>query len=443
MGKIFLKCSFCIKCLILFFLFTIPCSIFTLQAQTWSDIGSGVNSSVNAITVYKGDIIAGGVFDSAGGHRASSIAEWDGAKWDSIELGIKGNVLALAVLNDSILFVGGSFNHAEVFLVNNIAQWDGSHWTFVGPGVLDTISALCTFGGNLIIGGTINYAGNQPVNNVAVWNGATYSTLDSGFNKSVKALLVYNGNLIAGGTFDSTGNKIAKSIAQWNGTSWSPMGQGMNGPVYALCAYNGYLIAGGSFDSAGGKPALNIALWDGASWSPLANGIGGSCTSLLQYNGSLIACSSTANYIGQWSVPSWSNLSSGLNGQANCLTVFNGNLVVGGKFTTAGGSPADNIAQWTGDLGVNDVEDTGEKLSVYPNPSTGVFTIQFNKEELSAKNTIQIYDMLGDKIYSKGLKISDFKSLVDISNQSSGIYLYRVTSEDGNIVKTGKISIQK
>ncbi len=446
MKKIFLNCNFRIKSSILFFLFTIPCSIFTIHAQTWSDVGSGLSSSVNAVAVYQSKIIAGGFFDSAGGNRANNIAQWNGVKWDSIELGIKGTVLAMTVVDDSLLYVGGSFTVAGYFSVNNLARWDGVYWTPVGSGVFDTVSALCAYNGNLIIGGTINTAGGEPINNVAVYDAALafpYSTLDSGLNNSVKALLVYNGNLIAGGTFDSAGNKAAKRIAQWNGTSWSSIGQGMNGPVFALCIYNGYLIAGGSFDSAGGKPALNIALWDGSSWSPIGNGIGGSCTSLIQYNGALIACSSTANYIGQWGASCWSNLGLGLNGQANCLTIFNGNLVVGGNFTTAGGSPADDIAQWTGDLGVNNVKDTGGIVNVYPNPCNGIFTIQFNKAELGAKNTIQIYNMLGDKIYSEGLKNTGYKSLIDISSQPSGIYLYRVASEAGNIITTGKISIQK
>ena len=447
MREIFFNGNFKMKSYLIFLLFTIPCSIFTLHAQTWSNIGSGLNSSVNALAIYENNIIAGGFFDSAGGYSANRIAKWDGTKWDSIKIGVNGKVLALAVINDTLLYVGGSFNYAfnsgTPLGVNNIAQWSGGLLSAVSQGVEDTVSALCAYNGNLIIGGTINNAGGKPVNNVAVFDGANFSTLDSGFNNSVKALLVYNGNLIAGGTFDSTGNKIAKSIAQLNGTSWSPLGQGMNGPVYALCTYNGYLIAGGSFDSAGGKPALNIALWDGASWSPIGSGIGGSCTSLFQYNSSLIAGSSVANYIGRWNGASWSNLASGLNGQANCLTIFDGNLIVGGEFSTAGGRPADNIAQWSGDLGVNDIIDTGEIVSVYPNPCAGDFTIQFNNEKLSVKNTIQIYNMLGDKIYSKELKSTDFKSSVDISNHSSGIYLYRVTSEEGNLVATGKISIQK
>lgn len=46
--------------------------------------------------------------------------------------------------------------------------------------------------------------------------------------------------------------------------------------------------------------------------------------------------------------PSWSSLGSGTNDEISAIVVHNGFLVVGGKFTTAGGEPANYIARWNG-----------------------------------------------------------------------------------------------
>src|SRR4030095_271250 len=59
---------------------------------------------------------------------------------------------------------------------------------------------------------------------------------------------------------------------------------------------------------------------------------------------------------------------SGVDGTVSALTVYNDNLIAGGDFTTAGGNPASNIAQWDGsswsalDSGTNDAVDA---LTVY------------------------------------------------------------------------------
>src|SRR5262249_2741560 len=60
------------------------------------------------------------------------------------------------------------------------------------------------------------------------------------------------------------------------------------------------------------------------------------------------------NAIAQWDGTTWSALDSGMSlaDTVYALTVFNDEsgsaLYVGGTFTTAGGSPAHNVAQWDG-----------------------------------------------------------------------------------------------
>jgi hypothetical protein len=55
-----------------------------------------------------------------------------------------------------------------------------------------------------------------------------------------------------------------------------------------------------------------------------------------------------ANYIAQWNGSSWSALGSGMNNWVNALAVSGNTLYAGGYFGTAGGVAANCIAQWNG-----------------------------------------------------------------------------------------------
>lgn len=90
-------------------------------------------------------------------------------------------------------------------------------------------------------------------------------------------------------------------------------------------------------------------------------------------------------------------------------------------------------------LGVPSVNSTIAKqsISVYPNPTNGIFTI-----ELSGKNSryfVEIYNVLGEKVYSNYHIVKSSNYRIDLSSQSSGVYFYRVLNENGSLVGEGKI----
>jgi N-acetylneuraminic acid mutarotase len=81
-------------------------------------------------------------------------------------------------------------------------------------------------------------------------------------------------------------------------------------------------------------------------------------------------------------------------------------------------------------------------ISVYPNPSNGQFNLQITNYEVGIKN-IEVYNILGEKVYSNPFAIHNSQFTIDLSSQPSGIYLYRVMAEDGNLIGEGKLVIQK
>ncbi len=76
-------------------------------------------------------------------------------------------------------------------------------------------------------------------------------------------------------------------------------------------------------------------------------------------------------------------------------------------------------------------------INLYPNPNNGVFTINFKNPD--AKKIIEIYNVLGIKVYSANLGTE--KTEIDLNTENKGIYFYQLKSEN-EIISTGKIIIE-
>ncbi len=76
----------------------------------------------------------------------------------------------------------------------------------------------------------------------------------------------------------------------------------------------------------------------------------------------------------------------------------------------------------------------GEALLIYPNPSSGIFTIEsslLNQQE----NEILVLSINGEKLYRKKIKTTTGKIDVDISHLAAGIYILRVGEFVRKVVK--------
>lgn len=74
-------------------------------------------------------------------------------------------------------------------------------------------------------------------------------------------------------------------------------------------------------------------------------------------------------------------------------------------------------------------------ISIYPNPSKGVFLI---KSE-TIISTIEIANVLGEKIYS--IEANSDKIEIDLSNQPKGVYFYLIQN-DRKVLNTGKMIME-
>jgi hypothetical protein len=93
-----------------------------------------------------------------------------------------------------------------------------------------------------------------------------------------------------------------------------------------------------------------------------------------------------------------------------------------------------------GPSGIGEITSLDEQINVYPNPSNGQFTFDFNTP---VTGSMDVYNMLGEKVYSETLNIKHSTFNIDLSNNANGIYLYRVITKSGELIGEGKLIIEK
>jgi len=427
---------------VFFLLLALSSSLFT-TAQSWSALGSGTNGVVYAIDTFKNNMYAAGAFDSAGGVSAKYIAKWDGSSWSALGIGTNDTIKALTVYKGNLI-VGGCFTKAGGGAASHIAVWNGSSWSPLGNGLNGNVYALKVFGSNLYAGGAFTNSGGTVVNYIAKWNGVTWSALASGLSGAVLSMDTLKSALYAGGDFLDAGAYTVKYIAKWDGTSWSSLVTGTNANVTNLICYNSHIIALGNFTNAGGFYSVNIAEWDGANWSAVSVG-GADIQASTLYQNDLYIGGITMNKWNSttWTAPLVSTSDTNMSDTIEALSVYNGNLYAGGFFDSAQGVPANHIAKWCDTCtpqAINELKQNTNHIMVYPNPSNGVFTFEVKSEQLRDKSTLEVYNMLGEKVYSNVLH-SAF-TIVDLSNNAKEVYLYRITASKGNLVANGKLLIE-
>ncbi len=84
------------------------------------------------------------------------------------------------------------------------------------------------------------------------------------------------------------------------------------------------------------------------------------------------------------------------------------------------------------DAGVQEINNNASnEVKVYPNPSSGIFTIQVSPSPLrEGTMTAEVYNMLGEKVYSNNFTGTQIQ--FDLTGRPNGLYIYKVVNSDGN-----------
>lgn len=89
-------------------------------------------------------------------------------------------------------------------------------------------------------------------------------------------------------------------------------------------------------------------------------------------------------------------------------------------------------------LAVNKVSDNTPDISVYPNPSHGVFNFTLSNNN----NTYQlkVYNVLGEEVANS--TISSAHNEINLGTQPKGVYIYKVMTETGSPISTGRLVVE-
>lgn len=216
----------------------------TFDGTQWAPLGSVPTTSVTALGVYAGDLVAVGLDPAVPG--SSRVWRWSGTAW--LPLGspgaVNGGVTAMVAYNGELV-IGGSFLTVDGFTVHGLAKWNGTSWSKVGSslvtGVVGFVKAFAVFNGELHVAGNFTQVAGINVNHHAVWNGGGWAP-GAVWNGPIETLAVRIGlsattnYLFAGGAFttvfnQASGTVAAQHVARLQQTTgvWSAVGAGLGG----------------------------------------------------------------------------------------------------------------------------------------------------------------------------------------------------------------------
>jgi hypothetical protein len=232
------------------------------------------SAHIRCVAPYGDSLLIGGVFTAAGGVPGGDVAVWDGTNTHPLGTGIYttqpppvglspdlvAGVHALGSFRGDVV-AGGLFDRTADEVVRNIAVYDGAAWHGLGTGTDDAVTVMATYHDQLYAGGFFTEAGGGLASHLARWDGSDWHPVQGGTDGPVFSMTVYHDRLIVGGVFQVAGGYPARNVAAFDGTRWSPLGSGVDGMVTGLTVIGDDLYLGGDFWEAGGKGADHVARW--------------------------------------------------------------------------------------------------------------------------------------------------------------------------------------
>jgi len=399
------------------------------------NIGTGADSTVSVVYIQSdGKLLVGGNFTSFNGIAANMIVRLnnDGSIDPTFLSGTgfqsstssrwnPGSVNTIVQQTDGKLFIGGSFDDYNGLPINNLVRLNSNgvpDLTFdpgTGPDASVYSMAIQTDGKLLIGGRFFSYNSDVGFTHAFLARIHTNGSLDTIFinNTSIGPInvsfvstisLQSDGKIIVGGNFDNFNVSNAKRIVRLNS-------DGTLDPAFMLNAIDPiiYLEVRATAIQPDGKILVGgIA----PSWS-----------------------SDTINRIvrlnSNGSVDATFNSGTGVNlGDVVAIALQqDGKILIGGDFEAYNGTTRDGLARLqSAPLGVESTLEETAAISVFPNPSNGIFHLQLNEELANA--SITVFDELGNKMPYVTVELDNSQLKIDLTNCEKGVYYVMITRKN-------------
>jgi hypothetical protein len=358
-----------------------------------------VGSSVNSAQLVGNELYFGGMFIGVNGMVRNNLAsinilDQTVTTWNP---NIKGSVNSLCVL-DSNIFIGGNFDKVSdqsrknIALLKRFGNGELLPWNPVCEG---TVSCIYNTNKSILISGNFDSIGGKPRNGIAILNTDFDSAIVNPFfssqldyrSNNVNTVLMKNNIVYAGGTF----------------------------------AYNRAYLAGINVNDTFGKLTLDKNIVES------------------NYKGdtSYIQVFSDTNWTVTNFIDSWLSVlpDSGFgNAKLTIVTAPNMNQINRDalvEVSTGSITKSVLIAQKTFPTALNSVLNKDKQINIYPNPTTGIITIDFDLD--ASQKTIEVFDLLGNLIAE--METTENKYSFNFSPNQKGIYIIKVKIKDQNFVR--------
>ena len=439
------------------------------------DVGGGMSgTAINDLCVYNDRLVAGGLFEYAGGVYCKNVSAWDGAQWSPIGNGL-GSQWDYSVDVRSVcsykgkLFAGGLFNSELISGVDtDLAFWDGNNWNPAIGGPFVYVSCMDSIAEKLYVGVGNCYGVGFP-NSLVYYNDTTWFSTGNGTTQQTNAIEQFRDTLYIGGVFNymynhpgeyygyvgrfdptlipAIYNNLSSQICK--GNSYDFNGQFLTeSGIYndTVTAYSGgdSIIILNLTVNLSSNNSINHSICEGDTYYFNGNYLTLSGTYLDTLNNlntcdSLVTLILTVININPLITSNGDTLIANGNGNVQWYDCDHHQYIIGATnniyiasslgnykaiFSNGNCSDSTDCFYSEGD-GINELKIANCRLQLYPNPVSEKLTI--NSKQSAEK--ILIMDITGRKVFQTNTNTTD----IDVSSLTSGMYLLRVEFKNGDI----------
>lgn len=409
--------------------------------------------------------------------------------WTQIGDDIEGEALndysgySLSLSSDgSLVAIGAQYNNGTGIYAGHVRVYKNTSgtWTQIGDDIdgesgFDYSGAsvsLSSDGLVVAIGAVGNDGSGKEAGHVRVYrtDGNTWTQLGAdidgeyaGDGSGLSVSLNYNGSIVAIGAMGNSATAYYAGhvrIFQFNNTSWAKIGSDIDGEnkkdysgrAVSLSADGSIVAIAATGNDQAGEQAGQVRVFQNINdvWTQIGSDINGEAEGdysgasiSLSSDGSILAigaqgndgAGSNAGHVRVYKYNSGSWIQLGLDIKGKAEGDLSGTVSLSADGLTVAIGACGNNSGYTGVYKfstplsiISNLSKIG--ISIYPNPTTGKFTI--NNEDFTIKS-VEIADITGKIV--KSLTINNSKQVIDLSNNYSGVYFIKINTSKGIFVE--------